>query len=882
MIRYARLFDAPVMNILKLFLVATLSFSATSIGLTQETSHGALIKQFDDDSLKRGQELYTRTCQICHGTVEKEGHFPNALRFSQGEFKNGSAPHQLHNSIRNGFGQAMPAHPVLSDTEIYDLVHYLREDFVKPHNKSQYFKVDEAYLTEAASMKLQVQQKRLPPWLMMNYGPTMSATYNLQTYSVTKGIAVRLDSGHGGITKGKRWMVFDQDTLQPAAGWEGEFSDYAVISLAGNRVPDDQHQLISNIRFSMPNEPAWANPATGDFTDQRFIGTDKRRYGPLPYEWGRFEGVHYQQDRPIIEYRIGERRVLEQYQSSDAGVFQRNLHLGAGDHPLKHRLAPVSVPIKYHATAGAKVTKDDKFYYLNAPAGEAVQFTMVLAPGPDSVLALDALDLKHLPIPDLAAKIKKPMLPRWKAVIQKPVKRHDDVAAYVVDDLILPQPNPWNCRVRFSGIDFFSDPDKAAVCTWDGDVWILKGVTGEEVSWRRVCTGLYQPLGLKIINEEIHVTCRDQLAKLVDSNEDGEIDFVKAFNSDHQVTTHWHEFTSGLAQDKEGYLYYVKAGRHGSPALVEHHGTVIQVDPDGKHSRVVATGFRATNGITNTPDGRLFMTDQEGTWNPENKIIEILPKAKKPDFFGFVLGYHKLGKKAEDDQYMSMPLVWVHRDVDRSPAGLVFADTQKWGPLSQKFLCLSYGHGQIHHVIGDSVKGKKQGAYVPINIQRNGRNHVDAGLLRGRFNQKDGQLYTCGLSDWASSRTTPAGIHRIRYTGKPDYTPVEIKNYQNGILVKFSSPLGGVIPTKSYLRYWKLVRTSMYGMRKMNHPKPKVPVKGYHLFDDQKTLFIECDMVKSWLTELQLCIKRADGTEHQFKLNNTAYELHDAFGLDRK
>lgn len=861
-----------------LALIAILLRLVASCLTAEETSQGALIKQWDQASLKRGEERYTQTCQICHGTVAKVGQFPDALRFSQGKFKNGAAPHEMFQTIKHGFGQFMPAHPSMSDQEIYDVIHFLRERFVKPNNPSQYVKIDETYLAKASTMKLVAQQNKLPPWLMMDYGPTMSATYNLGAYSVMKGIAVRLDPGHGGVTKGRSWILFDQDTLQPAAGWEGVFSDYKIISLAGNRVPDDQHQRLSNIRFAMPNEPAWANPATGDFKDLRFVGRDQKRYGPLPLAWGRFVGVHYQQDRPIIEYRIAKRRILERYTSSEPGVFQRTLHISEGPHPLKHRLAPIEIAVAYSADSDIKISTENGFHILNIPAGEEIRFHCHLSPGkPQGLTKLEAASS----IPNLKSLAASPKAPQWKAVIKKKVQPHEDNAPYVVDELTLPKPNPWNCRTRFGGIDFFNDPNKAAVCTWDGDVWLIDDITTNEISWRRICTGLFQPLGLRIIDGEIYVTCRDQIARLVDRNNDREIDFVEAFNSDHQVTTHWHEFTSGLAVDQKGYFYYVKAGRHGSPALVEHHGTVIQVDPDGKHSRVVATGFRATNGITNTPDGRLFMSDQEGTWNPENKIIEIHPDAQNPKFFGFTLGYHHLGEKAADDDSVTHPFVWVHRDVDRSPSQILFADSKRWGPMNQKILSLSYGTGSIYHILTDEVNGVKQGAVVAIDMQDHGRNHVLTGLMRGKFNSKDGQLYTCGLADWASSRTTAEGIYRVRYTGKASYTPVALKNYQNGILLEFSAPLKGINSKQSSLRHWPIIRTPKYGMRSTPHEKTNIPVKEFHLIEDQRAVFIECDMVTAWISELQLELIKANGNPHRIKLHNTAYQLRSRYELTK-
>ncbi len=60
-------------------------------------------------------------------------------------------------------------------------------------------------------------------------------------------------------------------------------------------------------------------------------------------------------------------------------------------------------------------------------------------------------------------------------------------------------------------------------------------------------------------------------------NGDDETDFYACFNSDHQVTEHFHEFAMGLQTDDAGNFYYAKSARHALPAVVPHHGTLLRV-----------------------------------------------------------------------------------------------------------------------------------------------------------------------------------------------------------------------------------------------------------------------------------------------------------------
>ena len=268
-----------------------------------------------------------------------------------------------------------------------------------------------------------------------------------------------------------------------------------------------------------------------------------------------------------------------------------------------------------------------------------------------------------------------------------------DAGPFAVDLLPVPQSNPWLCQLRLSGFDFLADGRRAAVCTWDGDVWLVDGVDRPEkgLAWRRIASGLFQPLGLKTVADAIYVCCRDQIVRLRDLNGDGETDFYENFNNDHQVTEHFHEFAMDLQTDAEGNFYYAKAARHGLPALVPHHGTLLKVSRDGSRTEILATGFRAPNGVCLNPDGTFFLSDQEGFWTPKNRINWV----KRNGFYGNMWGYTDVTDPS--DSAMEQPVCWLTNAFDRSPAQLLWVDTENpaWKPLAGSLLCLSYGYGKI-------------------------------------------------------------------------------------------------------------------------------------------------------------------------------------------
>ena len=72
-----------------------------------------------------GQTLYSQLCQTCHGPAGQGGDRGPAL--TSGTFTHGSGDADLFRSIRSGVrGTQMPPFPGLSDTQIWQLVAYVR------------------------------------------------------------------------------------------------------------------------------------------------------------------------------------------------------------------------------------------------------------------------------------------------------------------------------------------------------------------------------------------------------------------------------------------------------------------------------------------------------------------------------------------------------------------------------------------------------------------------------------------------------------------------------------------------------------------------------------------------------------------------------------
>ena len=823
------------------------------------------IQRNQEEAFMDGKKIYNSNCINCHGTPKQEGSLPTAFKYWKDQFKVGKDPYSIYQTLTRGYG-GMPPQTTLTPTEKYNVIQYIREEFILKQNKAAYFNIDSNYLASLPTGKSKGPSTiKKEGWSEMDYGNFLINTYELVDSGAApreispgpsplkdenlinanfayKGIAVRLDEGAGGIANGSSWMIFDHDLMRIAGAWTGKgFIDWEAILFNG------QHNIsprtIGNLHFSTPVGPGWANPATGSFADDRFQASDKRRFGPLARSWTQYKGLYRYKNTAIISYTVGNASVLEKLGlegKPDAPVFTRTLNISSSTTPLKMRVATTSALVSLVGDGGT-LKKDNGFYVLEIPSSKAVMIKLLISKSNNKSFTQFSTTS---PKPEnLSAYTKGSPAQYAQKLITSIVKGNQD-SVFQVDRMELPYHSPWKNQLRLSGIDFLADKNKAIICSSDGDVWIVEGVLKTEgtLSWKRIASGMFQPLGIKVVDGSIYVTCRDQLVKLHDLNGDDEIDFYESFNSDHQVTNHFHEFAMGLQTDKEGNFYYAKSARHARRALVPQHGTLLKVSKDGQTTEIIAHGFRAANGVCINPDGSFIVTDQEGHWNPMNRINWVYPNDR---FYGNMFGYKPSSDSS--DKGMEQPLVWIERDIDQSPSELLWVDSKNWGPLNGSLLSFSYGYGKVFIVPHEKVGTQMQGGIFQLPIPR-----FSTGVMRGRFNPGDGQLYACGLSAWGSTQADLGGFFRIRYQGEKSIIPTGLNVKSQFIKISFSHPLDvkNATDVSAYkVQTWDLKRSRKYGS---DHYNEKVlPVTKVQLSEDRKELKLFISGIKeTWVMEI--------------------------------
>jgi glucose/arabinose dehydrogenase/mono/diheme cytochrome c family protein len=783
----------------------------------EQSDHQAIVSQWNAESLAEGAAIYKSLCVVCHGTKEAPGSLPTAPRFAEGMLKNGADPYSMYQTLTKGYGQ-MVAQPQYTTAQKYAVIQYIRETFFKPHNPSQYAKFDIAHLPRGLTKAVEEKaDTSLPPYQLMELGNSLFWTFEVEAENIAqKGIAIRLDAGAGGVTKGRAWMTYDHDTLRLAAATTGSFVDWKGIAFDGSH--GSHTALTGEKHLVLPAAPGWSQT---DFADTRAVAKDGKRYGPM--EGLRFLGLYKTGEHCVLAANIYGTSVLESPSWLDYGatpVFVRTLNLGQAKQPLRLRVAPTSSHVVLRGQG--TLTQENGYWIATLAGGDQTRLFI----SKTDAASLETL-AKTVAAPLDLSPLTKGGPAQWSESFETTSIAGSADGPFAADDFPLPHSNRYQSWLRPGGFDFTPDGKAAVVAMWNGDIWRVEGLlqpAPAKLNWRRIASGLFQPLGVKFRGQELFVTCRDQLAKLEDLNGDGETDFISCFNDDAEVTEHFHEFAMGLQTDAAGNFYYAKSGRHALDSVVPQHGTLLKVSADGSKTEILATGFRAANGVCVNDDGTFFVTDQEGFWTPKNRINRVKPGG----FYGNMYGYTSVTDTS--DAAMEPPLVWVTNAKDRSPAELLWVPEGAWGNLSGSLLNLSYGTGKVFLIPHEQVGAAWQGAVCELPLPA-----FATGIMRGRF-AADGNLYTCGMFAWAGNATDPGGFHRVRRTPIAASVPLKVQAKQNGLEITFSDALA-TAPENCRLKVWSLKRSKNYGSKHFD--ERDLSIEKASLSEDKKSLKLE-------------------------------------------
>lgn len=706
-------------------------------------------------------------------------------------------------------------------------------------------------------------------WGLIDTGPFISDTIRFSQegeIAAFKGIAIKVGPQR------EASLIFDTELLAWRAGIDGavalEGTAWSGSHGGTTYLPaGDQRIFFANTGRNL-----------GIALDGSWKDTRDPQSGPLPHALGRYKGLYRHGEQVVLHYTLGGVTVLERpslEKVGDVRALVRTLNIEATPGHELSFLVREALP----QTENLRLKKGAQVYLAGAPAGvELVRAadgrTFVrIAKGTAAtrfkiVYSESALDVAQLTAAEDLLSLTKggPGLFAQTFTVKGELDPAAAKKTYAVDVVPLPADNPWKSPTRFGGFDFLPGGKAIAASTWNGDVWIATGIDGDlaHVTWRRFASGMFQTLGLKVVDGKIYTQGRDQITRLHDLNGDGEADHYECFNNDVRITEGFHEFSFDLETDREGNFYFSKGmpvnqGGRGFAPWTPHNGTVMKVSKDGSKLDVVAWGLRAPGGVGVSPDGVITTGENEGSWTPQCKITWTPPG--KLTFNGVVPGKWEnrgdwKGPLPGAPTDYDRPLLWLPYHADNSSGSQAWVpQSTKWDPRhAGEMLHLSYGKSSIFRVMREEVNGVVQGgAYrLPIDIA--------ASAMRARFHPDNGQLYVIGFRGWQTNGRD--AFQRVRYTGVTVPQPIGLAAHKNGVMIRFSAPLDPKVaedPARYSISKWNYVWGPQYGSGRFSIDQRdaaaeeralSVPSKGAHniidsvavgaakLLDDGRSVFL--------------------------------------------
>ncbi len=632
------------------------------------------------------------------------------------------------------------------------------------------------------------------------------------------------------------WACFDTELLRMACIWEVPKGKAPVTltalapgsyHVAGQKTKDGQDDLPlpeGEILFASAAVAGWKVGQDARPEDPRAPAPDVAEIGKGPLSFASFRSITRSPEGVRLAYVVGDCRVKETLTLSAEGQVERRLTLGPSSTGIT--LINARKPVHF------------------APSKAEQQYTVVMAKA--------------------SAVGQAPPYAPWKDSVTTSAKAGDSESAFATDVIPLPFTNPWKRNVRLADIAFLNDKGDAVAVGFDGDVWSVSGLTGglQAVTWRRLTSGLHEPMSIECRGGELFVFDRNGIWKLVDADGDGSAETHELFCNLFAQTAETREFPNSLKLGPKGEFYIAKGGQEGT-TRGKHNGTVIKVAADGQAIEVIGYGLRQPFIGVNPRTGLVTASDQQGHYVPSTPLHEI----RDGRFYGHL---PTIAKKEAYPEAITEPMTWLPHSVNPSGVSQVWLQGAKMGPLNDELIHIGYNRPEIFRVLLSERFERRQAAVTSFSRD------FSFGPLNGKVNPADGQLYVVGFQVWGTTAKDLSGLVRIRYQDKPRVLVKEVTPMDKGVLLRFNARLDAALATNAAsfsVERWNYRRTANYGSPHLkldgtNGQEWMTPSSAY-LSQDGMAVFVGIPDMKAGVHQMRIGwgLKSADG----LKAENTAY-----------
>ena len=348
---------------------------------------------------------------------------------------------------------------------------------------------------------------------------------------------------------------------------------------------------------------------------------------------------------------------------------------------------------------------------------------------------------------------------------------------------------PLSNEIMPTGFGWLPD-GPLAITSLKGRVWLARDRDGdgiEETAWPAT-DELAAPYGAHGRSGCLDVINKYALLRLFDDDGDGRFDRYVRLASGWGHTTDYHDWAVGLPIDRQGNYYVAFPCQQDdrSQVAARLRGTVIRLapreptrdDPSAFAVDRLTGGHRFPMGIARNRSGDLFVTDNQGNYNPFNELNHV----QRGRRYGF---YNKLEKQAGLKSPTTAPAIKIPHPWTRSVNGICFLNDPRkrgrFGPFEGHLVGCEMNGKKLVRMTLEVVDGTYQGAAYPFSYEPDEKHPTWLGPLACAVSPA-GDLYVGSLIDsgWGGGNNVgevircqpdlgrlPAGIRvvRIRHDG---------------------------------------------------------------------------------------------------------------------
>lgn len=375
----------------------------------------------------------------------------------------------------------------------------------------------------------------------------------------------------------------------------------------------------------------------------------------------------------------------------------------------------------------------------------------------------------------------------------------DDEARYYRVEPFEPPPG---VVLEVSGIALLPD-GRPLVSTRRGQVFVVDDAWSAKPTFKLFVEGLQEPMGLLPKDGWIYLTQRGELSRMRDVDGDDRMDELETICDAWKISGNYHEYNFGPVLGDDGNFWITTNRPFGDEPFGHQkwRGFALRITPAGE-MKPMCCGLRSPAGITKSPWGELFYTDNQGEWVGTGKLSQLIDGG----FFGHPWGIFSCAdplwtfakpceppnevecfKVRDQCPTYELPAVWFPYDkVGRSQCGFVWDQTGgEFGPFDGQLFVGDQYQASVVRVFLEKVRGRWQGACFPF------RKNLQCGVIRVAWDGRGALLLGETDRGWGSLGTKPWGLERLAWTGETPFEIRELHATPDGFEVVFTRPVDG-------------------------------------------------------------------------------------------